>query len=232
MKTAKKCILSTAFFLFASTTFAQVTIGSDNSPEKAALLELKTKGDTNGSVSSDSGGLLLPRVEITNVEELGVFSKITNLDNDQEKLKHTGLAVYNIGTTDTDGSILVEKGTYVWNGSKWMKAGEVTAGKFFYMPSIEIPLESSEIEPIDLYAKYEAQFKNPLYRSAGSPASIPYYKRNELYYYITDIGKDSNGDPIINVQSITADGWLNYTGPATPEESMMSSYINIVFVVK
>ncbi|MDU1906378.1 MAG: hypothetical protein E6772_16530 [Dysgonomonas sp.] len=232
MKTTKKYILSATLLLFTATTFAQVTIGSDNAPEKAALLELKTKGETKGSVSSERGGLLLPRVEIRNVGELGVFSKVTGLDNAEERLKHTGLAVYNIGTTNTNGSVLVGKGIYVWNGSRWMEMGEATPGKFFYMPSIEIPLESSEIKPIDLYSKYAAQFTTPLHRSAGSPASIPSYNRDELYYYITDIGKDSNGDHIINVQSITADGWLNYTGPATPDESLMNSYINIVFVVK
>ena len=101
-------------------TIAQVTIGSDIPPENAALLDLKTINAANaGGATTDAkgGGLLLPRVELVNANELAPFINKAEYSADEyEKLKkrHTGLVVYNIATTP--GFV---PGTYIWNGSNW-----------------------------------------------------------------------------------------------------------------
>lgn len=228
----KKYVLFTVIFFFAVTAFAQVTIGSGEIPEKAALLDIKTKkyAENTEPVSSDRGGLLLPRVKISDIKDLGVFSEVTGLNDSAEKLKHTGLTVYNIGTTDNNGKVLVEEGIYVWDGEKWMKAGISKPNKFFYMPSIEIPITTPI--SINLYNEYVSQFTSPKAASTGAPASIPCYKSNELYYYITNAGKDSDGNEIFTSFNITVDGELTYTVNSNLPDDVCCSYINIVFVVK
>ncbi|NDW18038.1 hypothetical protein D0T53_03790 [Dysgonomonas sp. 216] len=198
---------------------AQVTIGSETVPEKAALLDIKTRSGGAGLTSSDGGGLLMPRVSISDLSVLGIFSDITGLDNNDEKLKHRGLTVYNIGTTN------VEAGIYVWDGAKWQKAGQKREIKFFYMPSIQIDL-SQNPQPIDLHARYVDQFQHPKASSTGSV--IPYYvNASDLDYYITDYDED-----IFASVTVDATGEMVYTLQNPLPADVCCSFINIVFVVK
>lgn len=104
--------------------FAQVTIGSGKEPVKGALLQLKDKEPTSTSnVTSTTGGLALPRVELVDVTTLQPFIKTTDTEwqtaNQAEtKRKHTGLTVFNIKENTT-----FQKGIYVWDGNKWTLAG-------------------------------------------------------------------------------------------------------------
>lgn len=94
---------------------AQVTIGSDTPPSKAALLELKTQPDSNpaqGGVTSDKGGLLLPRVILEENNSLKPF--IAGGGSPEEKAAHKGLMVYHIGGNG------INAGQHVWDGSKWL----------------------------------------------------------------------------------------------------------------
>lgn len=59
--------------LLTSGLKAQVTVGSNNSPEKAALLDIKEKIDKTGGPTVDKGGLLLPRVNLEKKYQLYSF---------------------------------------------------------------------------------------------------------------------------------------------------------------
>jgi len=101
---------------------AQVTIGSNIPPEKAALLDIKSmEAAVEGEATTDKngGGLLLPRVELSIINELAPFiDKDDYDDTEYEKIKkrHTGLVVYNLATTSD-----FVPGTHIWDGSKWKR---------------------------------------------------------------------------------------------------------------
>jgi hypothetical protein len=97
--------------------YAQVTIGSGLEPQKGALLDVKSKDaaapggettDTNG------GGILMPRVELVNINSLEPFIAAGDQDA-ATKANHKGLVVYNL--TDTGG---FAAGLYSWDGSQWV----------------------------------------------------------------------------------------------------------------
>lgn len=117
------CFLS----LLCLTVAAQVTIGSSNPASKAALLELKDHAATtptsvtdDANVTSETGGLLLPRVKLIDKNTLQPFIDSNDkLWDEKETNKvretHAGLMVYNLTTTAG-----FEQGIYVWDGAKWM----------------------------------------------------------------------------------------------------------------
>lgn len=226
MKT-KSLLLLLFVLTFTFNLRGQVTIGSGENPEKAALLDIKTKNGGEGLTSSDTGGVLLPRVELNNVNEFNIFTGVKTTDPDYElqKKRHKGLAVYNI---KSDYNSNLEEGIYVWNGVKWEKPIYKRVN-FFYMPSIKIDTSTTgDKTPIDLYQAYKDQFLSPKVKSLNAPTWIPFFvNRNELYYYITDFD-ESVFDK--NKLAIDSDGIMNYSilNPTTDG----SSYINIVFVVK
>jgi hypothetical protein len=97
------CLLLTGY------SRAQVTIGANEDPNKGALLDLK---ENTGSVSATKG-LLLPRVNLTDLNEL--YPMFTGTYNAEEKNKHIGLTVYNV----EDGmGRWIPAGIYVWDGTK------------------------------------------------------------------------------------------------------------------
>ena len=106
-----------ATMLFAPlAVMAQVTIGLNEPPEAAALLDLKTQlPDPTTNATTDKGGLLLPRVELIDRYTLEPF--IVNASND-EKHSHTGLTVYNVTHNETAGLV---SGFFYWNGMMWME---------------------------------------------------------------------------------------------------------------
>jgi len=81
---------------------AQVRIGGNTAPSKAAVLDLNASDAAN----TGTGGLVLPRVDLkTNTMQL--TTGVANL---------TGTMVYDV--TATLGAI----GIYFWNGNSWVKA--------------------------------------------------------------------------------------------------------------
>ncbi|MEI6752184.1 MAG: hypothetical protein WCK78_03360 [Paludibacter sp.] len=183
---------------------AQVTIGSNSTPDANAVLDL---------ISGSSKGLLLPRLALS----------ATNLATPLSA-HVAGMTVYNTATTS--GSYAVTPGMYYNDGTKWVRL-PLGYTNWFYMPSISF--DTSSIisgQSKDLYTLYKNQFSSPLVKSTGAPSSVPYVVPNasDLYYYITDY----DTAVFANV-SINASGVMSYD---VISNSTDCSYINIVFVLK
>ncbi|MDR2498308.1 MAG: hypothetical protein LBD28_02585 [Tannerellaceae bacterium] len=134
MKAQNKYSGLIAFILAGGALFAgnklcaQATIGSNASPARAALLDLKTMEAVNPphandtlNISSLTGGLLLPRVKLINRATLEPFISTSDpewLNNSASKIKekHAGLTVFNI----SDNRPPFKVGAYIWNGYSWM----------------------------------------------------------------------------------------------------------------
>ncbi|MDR2498309.1 MAG: hypothetical protein LBD28_02590 [Tannerellaceae bacterium] len=134
MKRIILSLLATAFAIFAAQ--AQMTVGLDSPPQRAALLELKSQdpaanpASTNdpANVTSNQGGLMLPRVMLIDTATLEPFIDVNSpdwIDNQRTKIKetHAGLTVYNL----TNNSMFAP-GYYTWNGSRWDDAWQFTNG--------------------------------------------------------------------------------------------------------
>jgi len=190
---------------------AQVTIGSNNPPDENALLDLKETGTTS------SKGFLLPRVALTST------TSYAPLKNSPEK----GMTVYNTSTVND-----VTPGYYYNDGTKWVRL-YTEPDLFFYMPSINLPIDISDPSysggkfTVDLYSKYSAQFgttgtiKNP-----GASSILKVYKKDELDYLVIYYDED-----VFATVSVGNDGKLVYSlkpGMVITEKTFM----NIVFKVK
>jgi len=92
---------------------SQVTIGSISEPLKGTLLDLKESDAQDGNANSTKG-MILPRVFLT--DENNLFPMLTGTESDYEALKqrYAGLIVYNV-----DSVVPFEKGLYEWDGSRW-----------------------------------------------------------------------------------------------------------------
>ena len=109
---------------------AQVTIGSSTPPAKGALLEVKDN-DANATtnVTSESGGMVLPRVRLEDKATLQPFIKLTDAEwqtsnRDKTKKLHIGMIVYNLNTTAP-----FMEGLFCWNGEEWRRMDDSPAVK-------------------------------------------------------------------------------------------------------
>jgi len=130
MKNYTRIYLILIFTLSCITAHSQVTIGWDTPAEKAALLEIKSQNPTSdgGATSSaGGGGILLPRVLLTNMNELLPFinkDNISQAEYERQKNIYKGLVVYNLTTSGG-----FAKGVYTWDGAKWkMASGDNNTG--------------------------------------------------------------------------------------------------------
>ncbi|MDH6355623.1 uncharacterized protein (TIGR02145 family) [Dysgonomonas sp. PH5-45] len=109
---------------------AQVTVGSSIPPTRTALLDLKARqttatipsanADENITSALGDGGLLLPRVNLIDLNTMEPFIVKTNADwldsSNLLKYRLTGLMVYNVKDDETNG---FTPGVYIWDGEKW-----------------------------------------------------------------------------------------------------------------
>lgn len=230
--------------------YSQVTVGSDNPPVKAALLEIKSEEIANPvsvtdatNITSRVGGLGLPRVMLKNKTTLEPFipnnSDWTN-NVGKVKEKHTGLMVYNIYVAKEDinnnGSnpdTQFKQGVYVWDGAQWVIAGEGDIERYFYIPSFNIDL--TKASPFDLYGEYFRQFtrsgnaqfvsSNSNLQRIPSPNNARLYERDELDYVITYY--DTN---VLSNVSVDNNGKMYYMVKTT--DTTPASFLNVVFVIK
>ncbi len=223
LKTKLRLWGTLALFIFLSLNVsAQVTVGFDTAPAKAALLELKTQEPDGNNATSDKGGLLLSRVELKAINSLMPFIPDTELA--AEGAKHIGLTVYNI-TPVPDENIV--EGTYTWNGAKWINALSET---FFYLPSFDLDISSIGNKQIDLYTDvFKKQFTevgNAEYVSSNSSLETvtSILDANKYDYIVTGYTSD-----VIKVNSISATGIMSYEVKTI---NGAGAYINIVLRVR
>lgn len=119
-KIMRQLLLAFMLILAFADTKSQATIGSGIAPEQAALLQLKTQeATTSGGATTGigGGGLLLPRVMLTDRNTLEPFIEKDNSGNEEyikTKKRYTGMIVYNL--TELTG---LKLGVCVWDGDKW-----------------------------------------------------------------------------------------------------------------
>ncbi|NDV68971.1 FISUMP domain-containing protein [Dysgonomonas sp. 25] len=114
-KILTQAIIILAFLTTTINLHSQVTIGSNQVPNKGALLDLKM--DSQGMSTK---GLGLPRVELKDIrtktdlaETMGLASGTLNAAD------HVGLVVYNIGKEETSEATRFCPGVHLWDGSEW-----------------------------------------------------------------------------------------------------------------
>ncbi|MFV0538338.1 MAG: hypothetical protein ACK5M3_13360 [Dysgonomonas sp.] len=244
------CIL---FFCVTNKLSAQVTIGSGIEPEKAALLEIKTKAAISPlsvtdatNVTSEAGGLGLPRVFLVNRSTLEPFiPKDSDWDNNVGKVKekHAGLIVYNIKVspdTEKTEDLLFAQGMYIWDGNRWNPINE-DSGKYFYIPSFNLKFtlgQVGKVQYLDLYKEYKKQFTNDTsdinstfksnntsIKTVPSPKNGRLYSEKELDYVVTYYDKT-----VMTINGIDNNGLMEYkidNLDLTPD-----TFMNVVFVVK
>lgn len=93
---------------------AQVTIGTDRAPAKAALLQIKDQEPGSSNQTSTTGGFVLPRVVLEDLTTLEPFLEPTDADYSSQKALNVGLLVYNVNATGG-----FAPGLYFWDGEAW-----------------------------------------------------------------------------------------------------------------
>lgn len=186
---------------------AQVTIGANTEPNTNAVLDL---------VSNANKGLLLPRVALVATNDPSPMTAHT-----------AGMTVYNTATSS--GSVAFEyyvsPGLYYNDGVKWVRL-PLGYTNWFYMPSVSFDTSVNGTgNTKNLYSLYYNQYKTPLIKSTGAPASVPYIPAaSDLYYYVT-----SYDTSVFANISINASGVMTYD---VISNATACSFINIVFVLK
>lgn len=104
------------------TAQAQVTIGLSEAPQKYAILQVMDQIPNSDNETALTGGIVLPRVNLTKRYELLPFVAASRVGvNDTqyetiEKPMHTGLIVYNVKEVVTEDLFV---GLNQWDGEKW-----------------------------------------------------------------------------------------------------------------
>ncbi|MBK5721449.1 hypothetical protein JGH11_11250 [Dysgonomonas sp. Marseille-P4677] len=250
LTTLKTILLTSCFLLFVTFTKAQVTVGSGVTPERAALLEIKSQEALNpisvtdaSNITSTRGGLGLPRVYLVNKTTLEPFIATNDADWENEntskiKQKHAGLMVYNIYISppeEADYNKKFRQGIYIWDGEKWVHETKDDS-RYFFIPSFNMTLTTiGAILTCDLYNEYVRQFteennstfvsSNPEITTIPSPIDGKLYKRSELDYVITYY--DEN---ILEEVSVNENGVMTYKIKSL--DTTPNSFVNVVFIVK
>ena len=195
-------LIAICLMLSIENASAQIAVNSD-SPDASAALDVQAVNNNRG--------LLIP--QMTTAQKLAITNPAP------------GLLVY-----DTDYNCISQyKDTPSNPGVFGWTCQTLFNRHFLYMPTINIPTSDGTgslltgTRSIDLYNVYKTGFENPFVKSVGAPASIPYFNRDQLYYYVTYC------DPCITVTGISDSGNLSYTVNALPN---YDAFVNIVFLVR
>ena len=220
------CVLAVTPFLFAKQS-SHLKVGNHLSIiNQDALLELE----------SDSGGLLLPRLALNATNSPSPLSKHVK-----------GMFVYDtvysaVGTTD---SLAVSPGIYYNDGTQWIKVAaenEPATPKFFYMPPVVLPTDTTDhslydaynaatgVYTVNLYNRYESQYTLASATSStsnsGAATPLPLYLQSDLEYFITYY--DSSVFDLVKVDN---NGVLTYTLKPAPLPISAKTFMTIVFKV-
>lgn len=176
-----------------SPTMAQVTVGSNLIPEKAALLDIKEIESKEGGATANKGGLVLPRVNLEKKYQLYPFIReagynASNFDDPDydpnadatyaaEKPAHKGLIVYNLIENDDEELCL---GLNQWDGEKWNCFEEKMGNAI------------AELGNCDSL-QFIGQYQNKVALGAGNYMTIPLHVKKAGAYTLTARPDPDNG---------------------------------------
>lgn len=199
MKTKISFLFLCTIFMFLGrhATYAQVTIGLGEEPEKYATLQIKdVEQKTMGSPDAPTaakGGFLLPRVNLVDKNELQPFVAITEMSSEEylkAKKSHTGLIVYNLVEDPVEDLCL---GLNQWDGEQWncfeFRTGNATA----------------ELGDCNQLA-FEGEYKNGITLTPGNYMTIPIKVSKTGAYTITARVKDAQTNTDDNGYYFTISG--------------------------
>ncbi|WP_410880649.1 hypothetical protein [Myroides sp. DW712] len=220
--------------------YAQVTIGSSEIVEQAAVLDLKSQVADAQNSTTGTGGILLPRVSLNDLRTLEPFIKVTDAEWIEEakrealKQEHTGLEVYNLTENTT-----FAPGPYVWNGIQWEQLFKeikpiVPIRIAFPLPAFNLPLMAdgdSNTLTVDLYSIYSINLRSNHFITNMDDDDkldvlINYrYPLTDLDFVVTHYDKS-----VLTINGISDSGIMSYTVHNINPSS--SSFMNIYLVVK
>ena len=185
MKLRKSLLLFGFIVTTALTTqmWAQVTVGSAETPVPGALLQLK---DGNyGDGTNAKKGLGMPRVELSDLNKLkmGTAEEFT----DSESLTaHIGLLVYNVTKIETAEKRICP-GLHVWIGSEWQPLKPYPVWEPRTSGSGEVMEEFVYLDPSNTsdpnYHLWAAMGKDPTNYQLGSLGKFTDTRDNIEYYH-------------------------------------------------
>lgn len=186
-------------FIFSVQSYAQVTIGSDIAPNEGALLDLK---ENSGTTVNASRGLLLPRVNLKNINHLyPMFDELDPNYTAAEKSIHIGLMVYNLTDEPENGLC---PGPYIWKeDQKWLR---------LWGPCISFDITCGDHLVTGTKGTAVAD---------GTTIQIPYILKGGYSYTIPAYTKTENGMTATIAQQIlsNASGNITVTISGNPENS-------------
>jgi hypothetical protein len=208
---------------------AQVSVGVDAPPVRAALLDLKDRVASADTVSSSSGGLVLPRVKLVDKTTLEPFIATNapewdNANRAKSKNDHIGLTVYNLAdNTDFD------QGIYVWSGNEW-KILQVESN-YIYLPSFNLKWNDTSVDLFNIYKNNLNFATNSKYKSSTGSLRVAFpefdEEANDFYYVVTYY------DPaVLTISNITPQGLMTYAKNSSHKVPPEGSFINVVMIRK
>jgi hypothetical protein len=214
------------------TVIAQVSIGSDIVPAKGALLELKqfAPDSYNATAGADGGGLVLPRVVLSDKKTLEPFIDPSSAEwqagtvRDKTKSDHIGLIVYNV-----EDNPVFKQGLYIWQGV-WTALK--LASTNIPLPAFNLPWGTGTLTFNlfeDVYKKNFAPVAATHYiSSTGAHVHFPPYDDNPADFHYAVTYYDT---AVYNITSISDSGVMTYSciGAAPPDDNLR---INVVMVKK
>lgn len=209
----------------ASIGFLQAQVGVNTNDPKASL---DVQASTTDATTAE--GLIAPRLTLAQLA-----SKEAKYISDQ-----TGTIVYvtNVtGSTTAKTKNVVSVGYYYFDGTLWQSVGPDKGMRFFYMPSIVLPTDTSDpsydtntqLFTIDIHKSYADQFQmtypTTTVKSPGATA-LPLLANTALEYFITYY--DNN---VFQEVAMSDHGILTYKLP-TQLTVTDKTFMNIVFKIK
>lgn len=217
------------FYVFmlviSSIVFAEAQVGVNTNDPKVSLDVQAVAVD-----ATTAEGIIAPRLTLAQLV----------LKDAKYLADQTGAIVYVtdiVGNNTPKTKEVTSIGYYFFDGTIWQAIGPDPASRFFYMPSVTLPTDSSDpsynpstkVYTIDLYKAYAEQFgltnSGSSIKSASS-TSLPTLPSNALEYFITYY--DNN---VFQGVTLSDAGVLTYK---LPDEITISdkTFMNIIFKAK
>jgi hypothetical protein len=220
-----KRVLFSIILGFSSIILLQAQIGINTTDPKASLDVQATTFD-----GTTAEGLIVPRLTLAQLI----------LKDPKYGVEQTGTLIYvtnTTGTTTAKTKKVIVPGYYCFDGTIWQNMSLDQSLRFFYMPSIVLPTDTSDpaYDPatqtfrIDLYTEYTNQFglsnTGSSIKSPGATGVVT-LPNNAFEYLITYYD-----NTVFKNMSVSSVGVLTYK---LPDEIKVTdkTFMNIVFKLK